>query len=142
MIKHRDEGFTFVETLAVLAIAVILTATAGLSVLKYIEQAKRTAAATQIETYKAALHVYFLDCGTFPTELQGLGALWEKPRISPVPSSWNGPYIDRQIRADPWGIPYEYRTDASNGLPFVIMSYGDDRKEGGEGSNADIVSWK
>ena len=32
--------------------------------------------------------------------------------------------------------------DASKKLPFVIMSYGQDGKRGGEGKNEDICSWK
>ena len=68
-------AFTFVETLAVLAITAVLTAGCTVSVARLIASAKKTSARNQIEQYSAALQTYFLDCGRFPTTEQGLAAL-------------------------------------------------------------------
>lgn len=148
--KTELEGFTFVETLAVLAIGAILAAGTTVSATKLISTARKTAARNQIEQYSAALQSYFLDCGTFPTTEQGLSALWEKPVFYPVPESWNGPYVERKPAADPWGTNIEYLSAESSimpaevpkNLPFVLISYGSDKKKGGEGDAADIASWK
>lgn len=148
--KKESEGFTFVETLAVLAIAAVLTAGSLLSATKLIAMAKKTAAKSQIEQFSSALQTYFLDCGRFPTSEQGLAALWEKPVLYPIPENWNGPYVDRKPGNDPWGTDFKYLSSESStlpsevpeGLPFVLMSFGADKTEGGEGYACDIVSWK
>lgn len=147
--KKYDAGFTFVETLAVIAVTAVLTSGTLVSASRLVSLARRTSARTQIEHYRSALQTYFIDCGSFPTSEQGLHALWSKPILHPVPENWNGPYIDRAISSDPWGNEYVYCTEGAalpvgtpDGLPFVIMSYGADKIAGGEGINEDIVSWK
>ena len=143
-------GFTFVETLAVLAIGAILSAGSIVSATKLIAMAKRTSAKSQISQYSSALQTYFLDCGTFPTTEQGLAALWEKPVFFPVPENWNGPYLEKKPGNDPWGTDFKYYSAESSimpsevpaHLPYVLISYGADKKEGGEGDACDIVSWE
>jgi general secretion pathway protein G len=137
-----DTGFSFIETIVALSIILILSAAVGFSAVKYIEHARIVACRNQIETFRLSLQAYLLDCGMYPTESQGLPALWEKPVLSPVPPLWNGPYIDRQLPKDPWGFEYGYKNPGDKNLPFTIVSYGGDGKEGGEGQNADIFSWE
>lgn len=144
------DGFTYVETLSVLAIGAILSAGAVMSASRIIAVAKRTSAQSQIYQFSSALQTYFLDCGRFPTTEQGLKALWEKPDFFPIPENWNGPYLDREPSNDPWGANYQYLSSESSplpstvpkNLPFILMSFGADCKEGGEGDACDIVSWK
>lgn len=146
----RQPAFTFVETLAVLAITAVLTAGCTVSVAKLISSAKKTSARNQIGQYSAALQSYFLDCGRFPTTEQGLEALWEKPVLYPVPENWGGPYLDRKPGKDPWGTDFEYISsegsfmpaEVPENLPFVLISYGADKTKGGKDGGADIVSWE
>lgn len=147
--KRKDAGFTFVETLAVLAVTAILTSQIGIAAHKMIQKARVSAAKTQIEQLKISLQSYFADCGRFPTEEQGLNALWEEPVLYPLAENWNGPYTDKKIQSDPWGTDFVYvvKDSASvvevpKGLPFGIISYGADRTSGGEGNDRDIVSWE
>ena len=143
-------AFTFVETLAVLAITAALTAGCTISVSKLIASAKRTSAQNQIEQYSAALQTYFLDCGRFPTTEQGLAALWEKPVLFPIPEEWNGPYLERRPAKDPWGTDFEYLSAESSimpsevpaNLPYVLICYGADKQKGGKANGQDIVSWE
>ena len=62
-IKKREEGWTFIETLIVIAIVLILTASVGFSAVKYIDKAKVVTARTQIETFVVALESFYIDCG-------------------------------------------------------------------------------
>lgn len=148
--KKTSEGFTFVETLAVLAIGAILSAGTIVSAAKIIAMAKRTAAKSQISQYSSALQTYFIDCGCFPTTEQGLNALWEKPVFYPIPENWNGPYLERKPSPDPWGTDFKYLcaessvmpSEVPQNLPFVLLSFGSDKKEGGEGEAKDVVSWE
>ena len=146
----ENSAFTFVETLAVLAITAALAAGCTVSVAKLVAAAKQTSARNQIEQYGAALQSYFLDCGKFPTSEQGLYALWEKPVLYPIPENWDGPYLERKPGKDPWGTDFEYISAESSvmpsevppNLPYVLICYGADKTKGGKESGRDIVSWE
>jgi type II secretion system protein G len=55
---------------------------------------------------------------------------------------WDGPYLPKEIPLDPWGHAYEYKCPGDESRDYEITSYGADGTSGGEGENADIVSWK
>jgi general secretion pathway protein G len=80
-----------------------------------------------------------LDTGLFPSNEQGLQALRMKPANLNL---WNGPYLPQEIPLDPWGRPYLYKYPGDHGDEPDVISYGADGQAGGEGINADIVSWK
>ncbi|HUX13657.1 MAG TPA: type II secretion system major pseudopilin GspG [Spirochaetia bacterium] len=136
-----EEGWTFVETLIVIAIILILTGTVGFVSFRYIDSAKEVAARTQVDAFSLALNAYLFDNGTYPTQEQGLDALWQSPTAAPDPPHWRGPYIARKVPLDPWGHPYEYRVPGVLGLPFGIRSFGADGTDGGDGNEKDIGSW-
>lgn len=138
----KDDGFTFAETLVVLAIMLILAAGVGIAADRYIRKARIVAAKSQIEIYRLALQSYYMDCGMYPSQEQGLLALWKKPDFFPIPQNWDGPYIDRELQLDPWGNAYGYSRILNENVPYSIICYGSDGLEGGEGDAADIVSWK
>jgi general secretion pathway protein G len=137
-----EEGWTFIETIIVIAIIMILSSSVGFVAYRYVEKAKSVAARNQIETYALALDSYFVDCALYPTQEQGLGALWAKPTTEPIAESWNGPYVAKPIQKDPWGNAYEYSIPGKGGLPFGLRSLGADGKEGGYGQDCDVSSWE
>lgn len=140
--RTRERGWTFIETLIVIAIILILSGTAGFIGFRYVDRARVASARNQIEVYSLAINAYLFDTGRVPTQDQGLRALWEKPILDPVPSGWDGPYLTKPVDTDPWGTPYEYRVPGPNNLPFEIISYGADGMSGGEGNDEDISSWQ
>ena len=137
-----DGGWTFMETLIVIAIILILTATVGFIAVNSLEKSRTAAARTQIESFASALEAYYIDCGTYPSAEQGLGALRRKPETSPSPDGWAGPYLYKDAPRDPWGFEYEYTCPAPDRSPYGIRSFGADGIEGGEGKDADIRSWE
>ncbi len=106
---------------------------------KRADQARVTAARTQIQNFMTALGTYKLDTGAFPTTEQGFLALRVKP---PEVNQWNGPYMDQDIPKDPWGHDYVYKFPGEHSDAPDIVCLGGDGQPGGEGLNADIVSWK
>jgi general secretion pathway protein G len=136
-----ENGWTFMETLIVIAIVLILTSSVGYMAIQYIPRARIAATKSQIESFCVALESYYIDCGRYPAVEQGLEALWQKPTIQPVNDRWAGPYILKSVPQDPWGNPYEYTIPGKNGLPYGIRSFGADGREGGEKNDADITSW-
>ena len=140
-IENSEDGWTFIETMITIAIILILSATVGYSIIKYVDKARCATARTQIDSFCVALETYYVDCGNYPTQEQGLNSLWTKPTIEPVPKNWDGPYLYKAIPSDPWGNPYDYEVPGYGGLPYGIRSFGSDGYEGGEGNDADITSW-
>lgn len=136
-----EGGWTFIETLIVISIVLILTSSVGFMAVKYLDRAKVVTAKSQIETFNLALEAYFFDCGQYPSDIQGLSALWEKPGSGPSPESWNGPYINKPLPRDPWDNDYEYLVPGFYDMPYGIRSFGGDGREGGSGNDADICSW-
>lgn len=135
--RNREDGFTLLEMLVVIAIIGLLMAIVGPQVLKQLENAKTHAAKIQIGQAESALQVFQTDVGRYPTQAEGLGALTTAP---PGVSGWNGPY-SKSIPPDPWGHPYHYLNPGKHG-EIDIYSLGSDNAEGGTGSAADIGNWQ
>lgn len=136
---RRALGFTLIELLVVLVILGLLAGLVGPRVMKYLGGAKSDTARLQIEDMGAALDLYRLEVGRYPTSQEGLEALVEQP---PGVNRWNGPYLKKkQIPKDPWGQEYHYKQPGENG-EYDLYSLGADDSPGGEGENADIVSWE
>lgn len=134
----NDEGWTFVELIIGIAIVLLLAGGVGVYAVKYLDKASVTTAINDIEGLNLALELYRQDCKRYPTQEQGLDALWEKPVLSPVPSKWNGPYLSKKLPLDPWDNDYVYSVPGDNGLPFKVISLGRDGTVGGVGLDADI----
>ena len=137
----NEDGWTFVETLIVISIVLILTSTVGFMAFRYVGKAKVVAARTQIENLSMALDTYFMDNSQYPSEEQGIDSLWEKPILEPVPKDWDGPYLKKRPAKDPWENDYKYMVPGPNRLPYEISSFGADGNPGGEGTSKDITSW-
>ena len=138
--KRRNQaGVTLIEMLVVVTIIGLFVALVGPSLFKKADTARITAARAQINGFMTALGTYKLDTGVFPTTEQGLQALRVKPQDV---NQWNGPYMPQDIPKDPWGHDYIYKFPGEHGDEPDIICYGGDGQAGGEGLNADIVSWK
>jgi general secretion pathway protein G len=116
---------------------VLLTACTSLP--SQADKARRTQAKAQINAYVTRLEEYKFDTRSYPTTQQGLHALRVKPDDV---KNWRGPYVQHENDTDPWHHPYIYKYPGDHGDKPDIICYGVDGKPGGEGLNADIVSWK
>ena len=139
MIKKVSKGFTLIELMVVLVIIGVLAALIVPNVLDRADDAKVSAAKTDVTSILQALKMYKLDNQSYPTNAQGLNALVEKPQIPPIPSNWKKE-IDK-LPKDPWGNAYQYLNPGVHG-EVDVLSLGADGLPGGEGKNADIGSWQ
>jgi general secretion pathway protein G len=136
-----EAGVTLVEMIVVLVIiAIVAGMIVGSGILNRPDQARVTTANADLHTISAALKLYRLDNGDYPTSAQGLKALAERPTTPPLPANWNSEGYLPEVPVDPWGHPYVYESPAPGG--FRLMSLGKDGKPGGEGLDADIVGKK
>ena len=133
-----QQGFTLIELMVVLVIIGVLAALIVPNVLDRADDARVTAAKTDIANLTQALKLYKLDNQRFPTAEQGLQALVSKPTANPVPANWR-PYIDK-LPADPWNRPYLYMNPGLRG-EVDVLSFGANGQAGGEGKDADIGNW-
>jgi general secretion pathway protein G len=136
--RRLTAGFTLIELMVVLVIIGVLAALIVPNVLDRAEDARATAAKTDVNNLMQALKLYKLDNQRYPTAEQGLQALLVKPGTGPIPPNWKS-YVDK-LPNDPWGRPYQYLNPGIKG-EIDVMSFGADGLPGGEGKNADIGSW-
>jgi len=137
--RNPQSGITLIELMVVVVIIALFAALVGPALFKNVGKAQVTAAKSQIESFMTALGTYKLDVGTFPTTDQGLQALRVKPAEV---ENWNGPYLPKDVPLDPWKHPYVYKFPGEHGDEPDVICYGADGQPGGDGENADIVSWK
>jgi general secretion pathway protein G len=135
-----QRGFTLIEVMVVIVIIGVLAALIVPKVMSRPDEARATAARTDIGSIVQALNLYKLDNHRYPTTEQGLQALVKKPVISPVPENWKGNGYLERVPKDPWGHPFRYLQPGLHG-EVDVMSSGADGEPGGEGSDADIGSW-
>ena len=132
-------GFTLIELMVVLVIIGVLAALIVPNVLERADDARVTAARTDVNNLVQALKLYRLDNQRYPTAEQGLQALVAKPTTGPIPPNWK-PYLDK-LPKDPWGSPYQYVNPGVKG-EIDVYSLGADGQPSGDGKNADIGSWQ
>jgi general secretion pathway protein G len=137
--RQLRRGFTLIELMVVLVIIGVLAALIVPNVLDRADDARVTAARTDVNNLMQALKLYKLDNQRYPSSEQGLQALVSKPTVGQIPPNWK-PYLDK-LPNDPWGRPYQF---ANPGLrsEIDVYSLGADGVVGGEGKNADIGSWE
>lgn len=132
--RSREDGFTLVELLVVLAIITLVVTLVAPQVLRYLGTARSDATRAQINNIESALELFYIDNLRYPTTDEGLVVL-AKPSPE-LAARWNGPYLKKadEIK-DPWGNPYlyEYSNDA-----VKISSLGRDGKPDGTGEDRDI----
>jgi general secretion pathway protein G len=139
VLKAINRGFTLIELMVVLVIIGVLAALIVPNVLDRADDARTTAAKTDIANLSQALKLYKLDNQRYPAADQGLQALVAKPTAGPAANNWR-PYLEK-LPNDPWGRAYLYMNPGLKG-EIDVLSFGADGQAGGEGKNADIGSWQ
>ncbi|PBJ84504.1 type II secretion system protein GspG [Lysobacteraceae bacterium NML93-0399] len=129
--RSAQGGFSLIEIILVVVLIGGIVAFAATRILGGGDRARVNLAKAQVQTLAEKVHQYEMDTGSLPGSLDDL--VTQPGGVG----SWLGPYAKEAELRDPWNTPYEYSAPGSN-QPFDIVSYGADRKPGGESVNADI----
>lgn len=136
MIRNQ-RGFSLVEIMIVLVIVGTILGLIANRIFGAKDNADAKNVKMQIQQIEEKLDMYQADCNNYPSESQGLEALVKKPSGDPPCESWGpSPYL-KDIPRDPWGQPFQYTSD---GIEYEIISYGKNRRPGGEGPDQDYSS--
>lgn len=138
--NRRQDGFTLIEIMVVVIIIGILAAIVAPNVIGRVDDARITAAKSDIATIEGALKMYRLDNFSYPQTQQGLEALIVAPN-DPSIKNWNPDGYIARLPKDPWGNAYQYLNPGSHGT-VDIYSFGADGKPGGAEEAADIGNWE
>ena len=139
-VRPSEQGFTLIELMVVIVILGLLAAIVTFNVLPLGDRGKITKAKADIATIESALDLYKLQNDNYPTTTDGLQALVSPPADVDASKYQRGGYI-KKLPNDPWGRPYLYAAPGQHG-DVDVWTLGADKKEGGEGPNADIGSWQ
>lgn len=121
--------------MVVLVIIGLLAGVITVNVRSYLIRGRQMTARKDIATVREALDTFYATYGRYPSNEEGLAILMQKTeKLS------ESLLTEKQKLVDPWGNPYQYNQPGRNG-PYEVISYGADGREGGDGDNADIVSW-
>ncbi|ASR43548.1 type II secretion system protein GspG [Xanthomonas citri pv. mangiferaeindicae] len=129
--KTQQGGFSLIEIILVVVLIGGIVAFAASRILGGGDRARVNLAKAQVQTLAEKVHQFEMDTGRLPNALNDLV-------VQPGDAGgWLGPYAKEGELRDPWNTPYEFRAPG-DGQPFEIVSFGADRKPGGDSVNADI----
>jgi general secretion pathway protein G len=133
----RAAGFTLVEVLLVLIILVVIGSIVVPNLFGVKDKADIDAAKAQVTSLKGAMQMYRLDFNKYPSSLKDLT---DKPSDTTQASKWRGPYLEGQMKKDPWGNDYQYLAQGKkNPDGYDLWSSGPD---GQSGTEDDIGNWE
>ncbi|NOG55769.1 MAG: type II secretion system major pseudopilin GspG [Planctomycetes bacterium] len=138
MHPHRA-GFTMVEAVVMIIIIGVLAGLVGLRLFGRVGEARQSVAQQKAAVLRSAVSLFRADCSTLQNTDTLEQILWEKP-TDDRGEKWKGPYIEkRSAIEDPWGEDFIIRIPGEKSPDFDIISYGADKKPGGEEEDADII---
>lgn len=130
--RRRNQGFTLLEVLLVMAILIILMSLVGAGYFTYFANSQEDACRLQMKNIEQAVKGYYMKVGRRPEQLQDL----IQPPSGMSPQQWKGPYLEgNQVPRDPWGNEFQlsYGGDPNNPRTLIVIlrSFGADGQEGG-----------
>lgn len=138
--NRMRKGFTMVELMAVLIILGLLATVLVKNFMGQTDKARVITTKANLKILHTAVMQFKMDTGQFPTEEEGLMALIEPPSEVEELVDPGGYLETTDIPKDGWGNEYYFELYPESGKPFVIISWGADGEEGGEGYDTDLYS--
>ncbi len=133
--SSRVTGFSLIEMIAVLVLIGLIAGIVAPRVMGQLGTGKWKATKAKVSAVSSKIELYVLDVGTLPEQVQGLVT---RPGNA---ENWAGPYAKESDLKDAWDSPFVFKAPGDHG-EFDLISYGADKKPGGEGNDKDIGNWE
>lgn len=133
--SRSRRAFTLIEVMIVLAIILALATLVVVNLRGTREDAKKDTAKINLQTLAKALERFNDKINRYPTDDEGLKALWDKSSITDENElkNWTR-FVDQPENSekDPWGTPWGYKAkdETSEENIFDLWSYGPDKQDG------------
>ncbi len=142
MARRRRRAFTLIEVMVVILIVLALGGLVLFNMMGTRDKADADLGRIQLDQVKQALKMFKLTFGRYPTDEEGLKALWDKEALTEDDDKkkWQK-LLDEPMPKDRWGTEWGYRQVGEHGdeAMYDLWSFGPDKQEG---TGDDIVSWK
>lgn len=136
---NNKKAFTIIEMMAVLLIIGLLSGMVAVRYLGKTDEARVKQTKANLKLLHNAIAMFKMDTGRYPEAEEGLNVLIEQP--ADVEGYNPGGYLETtEIPKDAWGNEFYYQEYPESGKPYVIISFGADGEEDGEGYDADLYS--
>lgn len=135
VINRSRRAFTLIEVLIVIALLLAIGGLVVVNLLPKQAEAKNKLVKVQIDNIGSAMKMFRLDLGRYPTDEEGVKALWSKDAIEDETAGeqWKGPYLETALPQDEFGNTWVYHQQSEdNPEMYVLISPGPDREEGTE----------
>ena len=140
-LRRARRAFTLLELLIVIMILLALGGLVLVNLMGVAEQSDVDLQKVQFDQVNEAMKRFKLDMKRYPSEEEGLQALWNQEALQDEQdmNNWRGPYVENPVTEDQWGNeliyrnPSEIREDGS----YDLVSVGPD---GEEGTDDDITN--
>ena len=121
--KQERKAFTLVELLVVILIISMLAAFVAPRMFKGLGKAKRDIARAKMAIIEDSLARFYIHCGRYPDDSEGLDALLVAP--TDLEEKWSGPYCKQSDLLDPWDERYLYFKiqDLGQGMDKKTLSH-------------------
>ena len=130
--RRRARGMSLLEIMVVITLIGLVTAAVGVAVMSRLEEGKIKLARDGANNIAAAMEIYKLNNGRYPTTAEGLHVLVQPPKGKPV-------IDDAEKLKDQWTNEYVYVIPGTkNPTKFDVRSKGPD---GQEGTEDDVGNW-
>lgn len=127
-------GFTLIEVLIVIAILLAIGGLVVVNLLPAKDKADIDLQRVQFDQIGGAMDQFKLDMKRYPSEEEGLAALWSKGAITNEDdaANWRGPYLKEAVSKDKWNhdLIYHYPGTLRGEQYYDLISVGPDGQEG------------
>jgi general secretion pathway protein G len=132
---NRVSGFSLIEMIAVLVLIGLIAGIVAPNVISKLAGGKVKATKAKVAATSSKVELYYLDVGTLPERMEDLVT---RPGNA---DNWSGPYAKESDLKDAWEMPFVLKVPGDHG-EFDLISYGADKRPGGEGNDKDLGNWE